>query len=160
VKQYGSDALRQKFDPEKVSMGDSAPEKIDDFARCAIRRPEDIRDRYVANFFFGCEAEDPLIAWAFDSKVNPYGARLHAVLGSDIGHWDVPDMEAIAAEAYELVEKGVMSEQDFRDFTFANPVKLWASLNPDFFKGTAVQDEAARELARHSDDGARKAVVP
>ena len=123
--------------------GDWAPENPDDFAHCTIRDPKDIRDRYVPNFFFGCEAEDPLIAWAFNSRVNPLGARLNAVLGSDIGHWDVPDMEEIAAEAYELVEQGVLSEQDFRDFTFANPIKLWASLNPDFFKGTAIEAAVA-----------------
>jgi predicted TIM-barrel fold metal-dependent hydrolase len=152
VQRHGSPALKPKFDPALVSMGDSAPERIDDFEHCGIRRPEDIRDRFVPNFFFGCEAEDPLIAWAFNSKVNPYGARLNAVLGSDIGHWDVPDMEDIAAEAYELVEKGVMSERDFRDFTFANPVKLWASLNPRFFEGTAVQNEVARELTENSND--------
>ena len=157
VKQYGSEALRQKFDPAQVSLGDSAPENLDDFAQCDIRRPQDIRDRYVPNFFFGCEAEDPLIAWAFNSKVNPYGARLNAVLGSDIGHWDVPDMEEIAAEAYELVEKDAISEADFRDFTFSNPVKLWASLNPHFFQGTAVETEVARELAQDSNQPARQA---
>ena len=123
------------------------PENPDDFAHCRIRAPKDIRERYVPNFFFGCEAEDPLIAWAFNSRVNPLGARLNAVLGSDIGHWDVPDMEEIAAEAYELVEQGVLSEQDFRDFTFANPIKLWASLNPDFFKGTAVEKPVSEFLA-------------
>ena len=101
----------------------------------------------MSNFFFGCEAEDPLIAWAFNSKVNPLGARLGAILGSDIGHWDVPDMEEIAAEAYEAVEKGAMSEEDFRDFTFTNPLRLWAAPNPDFFKGTAIENEVARELA-------------
>jgi predicted TIM-barrel fold metal-dependent hydrolase len=148
VRQYGSGALKQKFDPARVSMGDSAPENLDDFVHCAIQRPEDIRERYVPNFFFGCEAEDPMTAWAFNATVNPYGARLNAVLGSDIGHWDVPDMTEIAAEAYELVERGLMSESDFRDFTFTNPVKLWASLNPDFFKGTAVESDVARELAK------------
>jgi hypothetical protein len=159
VKEYGSEALKQKFDPAQVSLGDSAPENLDDFIHCAIRRPEDIRDRYVPNFFFGCEAEDPLIAWAFNSKVNPYGARLNAVLGSDIGHWDVPDMEEIAAEAWELVERGAMGEEDFRDFTFSNPVKLWTSLNPNFFKGTAVERAVERELANNSDPQARRQAI-
>jgi predicted TIM-barrel fold metal-dependent hydrolase len=149
VQQYGSEALRRGFDVEQASMGggDWAPENPDDFSHCDIRGPSDIRDRYVPNFFFGCEAEDPLIAWAFNSKVNPLGARLGAILGSDIGHWDVPDMEEIAAEAYEAVEKGAMSEEDFRDFTFTNPLRLWAAPNPDFFKGTAIESEVARELA-------------
>ena len=38
------------------------------------------------------------------------GARLNAILGSDIGHWDVPDMKEIAHEVHELVEKGVVSD--------------------------------------------------
>ncbi|HKN10202.1 MAG TPA: amidohydrolase [Pseudomonadota bacterium] len=149
VHEYGSESLRRGFDAQQASMGggDWAPENPDDFSHCDIRDPKDIRDRFVPNFFFGCEAEDPLIAWAFNAKVNPLGARLGAVLGSDIGHWDVPDMEEIAAEAYELVKKGVLSEEDFRAFTFTNPLKLWASLNPDFFKGTAIEAEVARELA-------------
>ena len=66
-------------------------------------------------------------------------------------------MEDIAAEAYELVERGVLSERDFRDFTFANPIKLWASLNPDFFKGTAVEAEAAREIATYPSNAASDA---
>jgi hypothetical protein len=27
---------------------------------------------------------------AFDRRVNPFGARLNALFGSDIGHFDVP----------------------------------------------------------------------
>ncbi len=159
VSKFGSDSLRRVFDVEQASMGggDWAPENPDDFARCDIGGPDDIRDRFVPNFFFGCEAEDPLIAWAFNSRVNPLDARLHAILGSDIGHWDVPDAEDIAAEAYELVEKGVLSEQDFRDFTFANPLRLWASLNPNFFKGTAIESEVAQELATFSSSPADNA---
>jgi hypothetical protein len=57
------------------------------------------------------------------------------------------------------VEKGVISERDFRDFTFANPVKLWASLNPRFFEGTAVQDQAGRELQNSNDHTNRPADV-
>jgi hypothetical protein len=44
-------------------------------------------------------------------------------------------------EAYELVEDGLMTEEDFRDFVFANPVSLLAGTNPEFFKGTAIEKE-------------------
>ena len=27
---------------------------------------------------------------AFNTKVNPFGARLGAMFGSDVAHWDVP----------------------------------------------------------------------
>jgi len=85
-------------------------------------------------------------AHAFNSKVNPYGARLQAVFSSDIGHWDVPDMREVVEEAYELVEKDLLTDDDFRDFTFTNAVNLYAGMNSDFFKGTVVEEAAAREL--------------
>jgi hypothetical protein len=51
-------------------------------------------------------------------------------------------------EAYELVEDGVITAANFRDFTFANAVHLWGTQNPRFFEGTAVAKAAAEELAR------------
>jgi hypothetical protein len=94
----------------------------------------------VTNFYFGCEADDPINAWAFNDKVNPFGARLNAIFSSDISHWDVPDMAEVVEEAYELVEKGLITEGDFRDFVFANPVSFFTGMNPDFFKGTVIED--------------------
>ena len=67
------------------------------------------------------------------------GARLNVIYGSDLGHWDLPDMRDAAAEAYELVEKGALNEDEFRDFVFVNPVKFVTAMNPDFFKGTIVE---------------------
>jgi predicted TIM-barrel fold metal-dependent hydrolase len=116
----------------------------DEWAACQIQRAENIRDLFVSNFYFGCEADDPINAWAFNSKVNPFGARLKAIFSSDIGHWDVPDIAEVVEEAYELVEKELITEEDFRDFVFANPVSLYAGMNPDFFKGTVV-DQAVNE---------------
>jgi hypothetical protein len=78
--------------------------------------------------------------------VNPFGARLKAVFSSDIGHWDVPDMTEVVAEAYELVEKGMITEEDFRDFMFTNPASLWTEMNPEFFQGTLVEKEVAELL--------------
>ncbi len=120
---------------------------IDDFARCAIQRGEDIRELFVSPFYFGCESDDPMTALAFDTKKNPYGARINAIYASDIGHWDVPDQRYVVGEAYEMVERGLISEDDFRDFVFANPVKLWAGMNPDFFKGTVVEQQAKKILS-------------
>jgi len=39
-----------------------------------------------------------------------------------------------------------MSEEDFYAFTFGNAVKLWSTLNPEFFKGTAVEGAVDRVL--------------
>ena len=92
----------------------------------------------MPNFFFGCESDDPTVTYAF-AKANPFGAKLGAVLSSDISHFDVPDMTEVLEEAWELVAERGMSEEDFHAFTFGNAVKLWTGLNPDFFKGTVVE---------------------
>jgi hypothetical protein len=123
-----------------------APEQLDDFAACGIRRVEDIRDLFASSFYFGCEADDPINAWAFNRKFNPYGARLNALFGSDIGHFDVPDMGEVLPEAHELVEEGLITQDDFRDFVFGNAARFWTNGNPDFFKGTAVEKQV-RETA-------------
>jgi hypothetical protein len=85
-------------------------------------------------------------SWAFDAKRNPLGARLNAIYGSDLGHYDLVDMRDAAAEAYEGVEEGLMTEADFRDFVFLNPIKLHCGMNPDFFKGTVLEREATKAL--------------
>jgi len=121
--------------------------EIDEWAACRIERVEEIKDLFEPHFYFGCEADDPVNAWAFNGKLNRFGARLRAMLGSDIGHWDVTDMTLVLAEAYEMVEHGVMTKQDFRDFTFTNAVRLHAGMAPDFFKGTAIEGEANKLIA-------------
>lgn len=129
---------------------DNAPPQMDDFAACEIRRAEDIRELFTSNFYFGCEADDPINAWAFNRKFNPYGARLKALFGSDIGHFDVPDMGEVLPEAFELVEEGLITNEDFRDFVFSNAVRFWARGNPDFFKGTRVEKQAEEVAAAKS----------
>ena len=69
------------------------------------------------------------------------------MLSSDIGHWDVPDMREVVAEAYELVEDGLISEDDFRDFAFTNAASLYTGMNPKFFEGTACEAEAKKVVS-------------
>ena len=88
-----------------------------------------------------------MIPWAFDTKLNHFGARLKALFSSDIGHWDVNDATECLAESYELVEQGHLTPADFRDFTFTNAVTLHAGMNPAFFEGTVVADAAAKVMA-------------
>jgi len=57
------------------------PEQLDEFAAAALRSVEDLRDKFVPNFYFGCEADDRLVAWAFDERINPAGARLRRSSG-------------------------------------------------------------------------------
>ena len=73
--------------------------------------------------------------------------RLKAILGSDIGHFDVKDMDEVLEESWELVEHGALGEEELRDLTFTNPVSLFGGMNPDFFKGTVVESQAATEMA-------------
>ncbi|PPR67305.1 MAG: hypothetical protein CFH00_00961, partial [Alphaproteobacteria bacterium MarineAlpha1_Bin1] len=80
------------------------PEELDDFAGTGINGGRDILRIFDNNFYFGSEADDRMTAVAFDTKLNHYGAKMNAVLGSDIGHWDVPDMTKVMVEAYELVD--------------------------------------------------------
>jgi len=122
-------------------------EELDDWRDCKIARAEDIRDLFVPNFFFGCEGDDLSAAAAFDNRMNPYSASLNPMLGSDIGHFDVEDMRGVLEEAHELVDRGLMSPEDFRRFALENPVRLHGGINNDFFKGTKVEAEAKAILA-------------
>jgi predicted TIM-barrel fold metal-dependent hydrolase len=150
-RRYGTAAVQDKIERlaaagERFSGANEDPAMLDEFAACGIERAEDIRDIFARSFFFGCEADDPINAWAFNDRVNPLGARHNVLFSSDIGHWDVPDMTEVTEEAYELVEHGLITEQDFRDFVFRNPVRMWASMNPRFFAGTAIEDAVGRFL--------------
>ena len=40
---------------------------------------KDIRDLFVPRFYFGCEADDPTNAWAFNRQASPMRARLNAL---------------------------------------------------------------------------------
>jgi hypothetical protein len=122
-------------------------ENLDDFSACKITRKEDWVDLFARPFYFGCEADDRTNAWAF-GKGNPFGSKLNALYSSDIGHFDVIDMRDPLPEAWELVEDGHISDDNFRDFTFANAVRLWGTQNPKFFEETVVARAAAEELKR------------
>jgi predicted TIM-barrel fold metal-dependent hydrolase len=123
---------------EKLSTRDAG---ADDFWAVPMSSRDDIRRLFAEPFYFGCEPDDPITAWAFDRRTN---LRLKPVFSSDMSHFDVPDMTQVLAEAYELVEDGLLTEDDFREFTFSNAVRLHASSNPDFFKGTAVENAVAQ----------------
>jgi predicted TIM-barrel fold metal-dependent hydrolase len=145
---YGGPRFKTKWEQQEgdgpLPGDEQDPAMLDEFQACGIERAEDLRDLFVPNFYFGCEADDPINAWAFNSSVNPFGARLRAIFSSDIGHWDVPDMTRVVEEAHELVDHGIITAADFRDFVFTNPASLYAETNPDFFKGTAVEDAVRR----------------
>jgi hypothetical protein len=148
---YGQNVLdgtkgRDGFKADFLTRYAEDPALVDEFAPCGFGRAEDIVEQFQPRFFFGCEADDPANALAFNPDISPCGQRLNAIFASDIGHWDVPDMREVLEEAYELVEHGKLGEADFRDFVFTNPVRLHGGMNPDFFKGTSVEAAAAKCL--------------
>ena len=127
------------------------PDFIDDWRALDAKCAEDIRDLFVDNFYFGCEADDALNYTAFNAKANKFGVKLKAMFSSDLGHWDVVDFGDVLAEAHEQAEKGLMTEDDFRDFVFTNPVTFATRLNPDYFKGTVVEGAVAKITGSRSD---------
>jgi hypothetical protein len=152
---YGDEGVRASSDRlrEYFSRPAARPAQLDEFAAAGLRSVADLRDRFVPNFYFGCEADDRLVAWAFAEQVNPAGARFRPIFGSDISHWDVPDMTEPVEEAFELVEDGVIGEGEFAELTFANPVRLHGEMNPSFFDGTVVEAEALGILAERASRG-------
>ena len=93
-------------------------------------------------FFFGCEADDPMSRMAFDTAVNPFGARLKAMFGSDIAHWDVPDMADVLCEAHETGRARPHRRGRLPGLRLHQPGALLHRREPRFFEGTVVADVA------------------
>ncbi len=123
---------------DQATHGRVDPATTDDWAESGIEGPEDIVDLFANRFFFGCEADDPMNALAFQRTLLPHGIRLHAMFASDIGHWDVPDIREVVPEAWELVEHGLLDHDDFADFTYRGVARMLTDVNPAFFDGTVV----------------------
>lgn len=130
------------FEPFKTNEELSARDQdADDFYAVHIGREDDIPRLFARNFYFGCESDDPITLWAFHPRT-----RLKPLFSSDISHFDVTDFTEVLEEAYELVEDGLIDEQAFREFTFTNAVTLHGRMNPEFFKGTAIEQATEQEL--------------
>jgi predicted TIM-barrel fold metal-dependent hydrolase len=134
------DALESDTSQEELTERDLT---TDEFAHVNIETKDDITRLFAQNFYFGCEADDPMTAIAFNDAM---GLRLKPLLGSDIAHFDVIDATEVLEEAFELVEDGHLTEHNFREFTFSNAVQLYMGMNPDFFTGTIVEDVARTEF--------------
>ena len=150
IEKYGYEAVRAKGEEAIASLGlheltAREIDSLDDYALLEVSSKQELADLYARNFYFGCEADDATTSWAFDPRMP---GRLKAMLGSDISHWDVTDFSEVVPEVWEMVEHGLLTEADLRDFTFANPVRLHCQMNPDFFKGTIVEEAAQKELAQ------------
>ncbi len=150
-RRFGSGALaayQDSYDPVTAfnrRPGTGPGESIDDFAESGIETADEIARIFSGQFWFGCEADDPMNALAFDPRLAPRGGQLRAMFASDIGHWDVPDMRGVLAEAWELVDDGVLDRDQFRAFTFGNAHAMLTALSPGFFDGTVIEG-AARQV--------------
>jgi predicted TIM-barrel fold metal-dependent hydrolase len=148
---YGVAQLQDR-DPEQVldalmpasSMGGHAG-PTDEWARSQVTGPDDIASWFPRSFTFGCEADDRLVFLAFRAR-ELFGAPLQAVFSSDMGHWDVPDMMEILDEAFEQTEDGLLTADEFEQFTYTNAVRLYAHNNRHFFDGTVIEAAAAKTL--------------
>jgi predicted TIM-barrel fold metal-dependent hydrolase len=133
--------------PSALTRRPAEPEDmLDEWAACGIERAEDIKGLFADCFWFGCEADDPMTSIAFNTAVNPFGSELRVMLGSDIAHWDLPDVSEVLVEAHEMVDNGWIDRAAFRDFVFTNPARFYTGTNPDFFKGTVVESAVAELL--------------
>lgn len=148
---YGQDFIKgRKLDKNTLlldSLGVSAfphsrepnAEELDDFALAGIESVQDIKKQWADSFYFGAESDDRTVAVAFNEKLNPLGVKTKAIWSSDIGHWDVPDLTEPLAESWDLVEQGVISEDDFKALVFGNPYRFYTEANPNFFAGTTIE---------------------
>ena len=100
-------------------------EPDDEWSACGIRSLDDLATRFVPNFFFGCEADDPFVSLAFDTRLNPNSVELSAMFGSDIGHWDVPVMNHVLLEAWEQVDSGRLSVSQLARFCHHNAREIY-----------------------------------
>lgn len=152
LERYGDEALVARADGADLALSflsdpDEDRATIDEWAPSGITSVADIVRTFTEQCFFGCEADDPMNALAFDTRINVGGSQIRAMFASDVGHWDVPDFREVLPEAWELREHGLLDETQFADFMFGNVVRLFTGTNPGFFEGTAVEGDVEKLLA-------------
>ena len=85
-----------------------------------------------------------MTSMAFNTAVNPFGAELNAMMGSDISHWDVPDMTEVLEEAWEMVEPAGSTRRPSSNSP--SPTRPDSTPEPtrDSSKGTVVESAVDR----------------
>lgn len=143
-RRYGGEMLREVDDLrgalDRLPAVGSPPAERDDWRFLDVDSVAELVELFAPRMYFGCEADDRGIAVAF-SVANPGGRDLQPVFSSDIAHWDVDDMAAVVAEAWSLVDHGVITEDQFRRVVLDNPLEL---LGERFVRGTVLESTPAR----------------
>ncbi|CAB4769922.1 unannotated protein [freshwater metagenome] len=62
-------------------------------------------------------------------------------------------MADVVVDAHRMVREGVLTDEDFYEFVFANPVSLLTGASPGFFDGTALRDAARTQRGRDATRG-------
>jgi len=148
VQRYGTDEMISNAGRIAAFLGrqPGRPAQLDEFAAAGVDSVQDLIEPFAERSFFGCEADDPLMPLAFDLTVAHRSVSLRPMLGTDVSHWDAPVMAAVLPEAYEAVEEGRLTHEQFRAFSFTNAVLLHGGMDPSFFEGTVCAREAAQVL--------------
>jgi hypothetical protein len=139
----GTETVLDRWEPDSMErvmgIGGADPAALDEFAPSGIRDASEIAATFRRSFFFGCEADDPLVATAFDRRLLPFGTPLNAMFGSDLGHWDVVEMAGLVCELHEPVDAGTLDDADFATLVFDNAVRFLGGVSGRFFQGTVVE---------------------
>ncbi len=145
IERYGDESVTSRRDRirQYLAREPGRPEHLDEFAAANFATVDQIIAVFTDQMYFGCEADDPLVGWATRSTIKHRPVRLRPILGTDISHWDAPVMNEVIVEAFELLDDNVIDADEFRAFTFENPVSLHTSSNKDFFVGTVCEQEVA-----------------
>ncbi|HEY1636678.1 MAG TPA: amidohydrolase family protein [Acidimicrobiales bacterium] len=160
---HGGDALRARADRLGEALGPLAQpvadgDAVDEFAESGLEGPDDVREVFTTQFFAGCEADDPLTCLAFDSRFSA-GGRLGALFSSDLGHWDAPEAALLLTEAWDQVERGLLTSDQLRAITFEDPIRAWAGSGLGPFRATALEAEVQRIQGDGSKLAARSLVA-
>ena len=130
---------------QRLPIHGATPAELDEFIHMRVESRTDIAEQFARSFHFGCEADDRGIATAFSSAV-PGDRPLNVLFSSDIGHWDVPDMADVVSESHELVDDGLLTQEQWRLTVCDNAVDMYLRADPSFFVGTRVEQYAAERL--------------
>ena len=105
-----------------LSDPDELPGDVDMFGESGFTSAQEIIDVFSEPLLLRLRGRRPHERPRVLPKgLNPGGVSLPAVFASDVGHWDVRDMREVLPEAYELVEHGQITEEDFAHFVFRQP---------------------------------------